>query len=260
MFRSVTVDDAMLRYEVRSDAGGPALFLLNPLAASLEIWDAQLELAKDFTLVRFDPRGHGGSTFGSKAELTIEDLARDACAVLDDAGIARAHICGLSIGGMAAMNIATSLPRRVGRLVLCATTPYMPTREMWQARIDTARREGLSTLVDGILQRWFTASFHQSHPSEIQRVRELLMRTDPKGYAASAAAVRDMDQRESINSISVPTLVIAGAHDPGVPPAQAEAITRAVKDSSLLILESAHLPNIEQAPAFNAAIKKFLLD
>jgi 3-oxoadipate enol-lactonase len=259
MLRTVRVDDAVLPYEVRSGSGGSALFLLNPLAASLEIWDAQLELEKHFTLIRFDPRGHGGSTLGSKTELTIADLAKDACAVLDDAGIKRAHICGLSIGGMVAMNIAASSPERLEKLVLCATTPYMPTREMWQTRIDTARREGLSNLVEGILQRWFTAKFHESHPGEVQRVRDLLMRTDPRGYAASAAAVRDMDQRESIKNISVPTLVIAGAHDPGVPPAQAETITRAVEGSSLLVFESAHLPNIEQAPAFNAAIKRFLL-
>src|SRR3954449_6371514 len=110
VFRSVEVDDAMIRYELRSNSSGPALLLLNPLAASLEIWDAQLELEKDFTLIRFDPRGHGESTVGSKAELSIEDLARDACAVLDDAGIQRAHICGLSIGGMAAMNIASHSP------------------------------------------------------------------------------------------------------------------------------------------------------
>jgi 3-oxoadipate enol-lactonase len=143
--------------------------------------------------------------------------------------------------------------------VLCAASPYMPTREMWQERIDTARRDGLASLVDGILKRWFTPAFHESNPVEVQRVRELLMNTAPAGYAASAVAVRDMDQRESIKSITVPTLVIAGAHDPGVPPSQAESITKAVKGSSLLVLDAAHLPNIEQAAAFNSAVTRFLL-
>jgi len=260
MFRTVKVDDAVLRYEVRGGSGRPALFLLNPLAASLEIWDAQLELEREFTLIRFDPRGHGGSTLGSKAELTIEDLARDALAVLDAAAIERAHICGLSIGGMMAMNMAVRFPARVQKLLLCATTPYMPTREMWQARIDTARRDGLKDLVDGIVQRWFTPAFHDSNPGEVQRVRGLLMKTDRLGYAASAAAVRDMDQRESIKHISAPTLVIAGAHDPGVPPSQAETIINAVKGSTLKVLESAHLPNIEQAGLFNSALKQFLVN
>lgn len=259
MFRTVKVDDAVLQYEVRDGSGGPALFLLNPLAASLEIWDAQLGLEKEFTLIRFDPRGHGGSTLGSKAELTIDELARDALAVLDDAKVERAHICGLSIGGMTAMSMAVQAPTRMQKLVLCATTPYMPTREMWQSRIDTARRDGLTNLVDGILQRWFTPAFHASNPGEVERVRGLLMKTDRLGYVASAAAVRDMDQREAIKSISAPTLVIAGAHDPGVPPSQAETIVRAVKGSTLNVVESAHLPNIEQAAAFNSALKQFLL-
>jgi len=259
MFGTVKVDDAVLRYEVRGKSGAPALFLLNPLAASLEIWDAQLDLEAEFTLIRFDPRGHGESTLGSKAELTIDDLARDAVAVLDAAGFERAHVCGLSIGGMTAMSMAVHSPARLQKLVLCATTPHMPTREMWQGRIDKARQDGLKELVDGILQRWFTPAFHASNPAEVQRVRGLLMKTDRFGYAASAAAVRDMDQRESIRNISVPTLVIAGAYDPGVPPSQAESITQAVKGSSLMVLDSAHLPNIERASAFNAAIRQFLL-
>lgn len=259
MIRTVRVDDdAMLRYEVRASSGGPPLLLMNPLAASLKIWDAQLELEKQFTLIRFDPRGHGGSTLGSKAELTIDELARDALAILDAAGFNSAHICGLSIGGMMAMSMAVNAPRRVQKVVLCATTPHMPTREMWQSRIETARREGLKDLIEGTLQRWFTPAFHQSNPDEVQRVRGLLMNTDPLGYVASAAAVRDMDQRESIKHISAPTLVIAGAHDVGAPPSQAEIIVRAVKGSTLTVLQSAHLPNIEQAAAFNSAVTQFL--
>jgi 3-oxoadipate enol-lactonase len=260
MFNTVQIEDAAIRYEVRKKSGAPALLLLNPLAASLEIWDAQLDdFGKEFTLIRFDPRGHGGSCLGTKAELAMVDLARDARAVLDAAEIERAHLCGLSIGGMTAMQMATLWPARVEKLVLCATTPYMPTVQMWQSRIDTALREGLSSLVGGVLQRWFTPQFHVSRPDEVERVRSMLMRTDPKGYAASAAAVRDMDQRDAIANISAPTLVIAGAHDPGVPPAQAERIVSSVRGSRLLVLESAHLPNIEQATAFNAAVKQFLL-
>jgi 3-oxoadipate enol-lactonase len=261
MFNTVQIDGAAIRYEVREKPGAPALLLLNPLAASLEIWDAQLEdLGKDFTLIRYDARGHGGSAVGNKAELAIADLANDARAVLAAAGIKRAHLCGLSIGGMAAMQMATLWPDCVEKLVLCATTPYMPPAQMWQDRIETALRQGISSLIEGALQRWFTPQFHASRPEEIERVRSMLMRTDPKGYAASAAALRDMDLRSSLANIAAPTLVIAGAHDPGVPPAQAEGITNSIRGSGLLVLDAAHLPNIEAAAAFNAAVKQFLLN
>lgn len=259
MFKTVQVDDAVLRYEVRGKAGATALLLLNPLAASLEVWDAQLEeLGRAFSLIRFDPRGHGESTVGSKAELTIEDLARDARAVLDAAGVKRAHLCGLSIGGMTAMKMATLWPERVEKLVLCATTPYMPTVQMWQERIGAALKQGLGTLVDGTLQRWFTPQFHATRPEDVQRVRTLLLKTDPRGYAASAAAIRDMDQRESIKGISAPTLLIAGALDPGVPPTQMELITASIKGARLRVLDAAHLINVEQPVAFNRAVLEFL--
>ena len=106
--------------------GAPALLLLNPLGTSLEIWDDSFAaLSERYEVVRFDKRGHGESTTGSKTELTMEQLARDALAVLDACGIARAHLCGLSIGGMTSMQIATLWPDRVLKIALCSTSPYM---------------------------------------------------------------------------------------------------------------------------------------
>lgn len=255
----VELDGFRLRYDVIEKTGAPALLLLHPLAANLTLWDPQVEeLRQHFTLVRFDARGHGDSTPGPTAELTMKQLAQDAVAVLDAAGIARAHVCGLSIGGMVAMQMATSWPARVDKLVLCATTPFMPTAEMWQERINTVRREGVAPLVDGILGRWFTPRFHAEAPEEVNRVRAMLLRTSPQGYVSSAAAIRDMDQRESIRSISAETLVIAGAHDQGASPAVAEAMAKAIPNARLEILDSAHLPNIEQRAKFNSTVVEFL--
>src|SRR5690606_29891295 len=133
-------------------------------------------------------------------------------------GIKRAHFCGLSIGGMIGMQVATAWPERVDKLVLCATTPFMPGAEMWNERIDTVRRQGIAPLVDGILGRWFTPRFHAEAPDDVARVREMLLKTSAQGYVGSASAIRDMDQRESIRSIRAETLVIAGEHDPGATP------------------------------------------
>ena len=84
---------------------------MNSLGTSLEMWDDQVEaLSERYELIRFDARGHGKSTVGSRAELTMEQLSNDALAVLDACGIARAHLCGLSLGGMTAMQIATHGP------------------------------------------------------------------------------------------------------------------------------------------------------
>jgi 3-oxoadipate enol-lactonase len=257
--KTVTTEDAQLRCEHLPQPGAPALLLINALGTSLEMWDDQVEaLSERYELIRFDARGHGKSTSGSRSELTIEQLAKDAVAVLDACGVARAHLCGLSIGGMTAMSIATQWPDRVLKLALCSTAPYMPSRETWNTRIETVLKQGLSPLVESILGRWFTQGFREQHPEKVDRIRQMLLSAEPKGYAACAAAVRDMDQRESIKSITATTLVIGGTQDPGTTPADATLIATSIPGAKRVMLEGAHLVNIEQADEFTRVLLEFL--
>jgi len=254
----VTSKDCQLRVEHTPRPGAPALLLLNPLGVSLDIWDEQLAaLSERYELIRFDARGHGKSTIG-EPEASIEMLANDALAVLEACGIARAHLCGISLGGMIAMHLAAHTPDWVLKVVLSNTTPYMPPRENWQQRIQTARTQGLEPLIEGTLGRWFTPEFHQAQPEKVAKVRALLRETSPAGYAACCAAIRDMDQRESIQNITAKTLVIGGSKDAGTTPAMAESIARSVPEAKLVMLDAAHLGNIERVDEFNAALIEFL--
>lgn len=255
----VTSQNAQLRIERTPLPGAPTLLLLNSLGVSLEMWDDQLQaFSERYDLIRFDARGHGKSTIGEYQEATIDMLARDALAVLDACGVARAHLCGLSLGGMIAMRLAAGWPDRVAKAVLCNTTPYMPPREMWDTRIQTALTQGVAPLIEGTLGRWFTPDFHQAHPDKVEKVRSMLRETQPAGYAACCAAIRDMDQRESIRRITAKTLVIGGTKDTGTPPAQQELIASSIAGAELVILEAAHLSNVERASEFNAAVLEFL--
>lgn len=255
----VTAEDAQLHYEHAPRPGAPALLMLNSLGTSLEMWDHQLaELSERYELIRYDMRGHGQSSPGLDQELTMEQLARDALAVLDACGVARAHLCGLSIGGMVSMHIATFWPDRVLKAALCSTSPYMPPRENWDSRIKTVTTQGMAPLVEGILARWFTPEFHTSQPVQVERIRAMLLETDPAGYAACAAAIRDMDQRVTIKTITTKTLVIGGMKDPGTTPAEAQLIASSIADAKLVMLEAAHLTNIERANEFNSALLEFL--
>lgn len=259
MMRTVSTEDAQLRCEHAPRPGAPALLFLNALSASLEMWDDQMALLQEqFEVVRYDVRGHGNSSIGSRAELTMEQLARDALTVLDACGIARAHLCGLSLGGMTAMHIARHWPDRVLKVALCNTAPYMPPRENWEARIKAARTQGLAELTEATLGRWFTPAFRTAEPERVERIREMLLGTDANGYAACCAAIRDMDQRESIKQINATALVIGGAHDASAPPAVAQAMTAAIPNARLVILEAAHLSNVERAGEFNATLLEFL--
>lgn len=255
----VTTEDAQLRCEHSPRPGAPALLLLNPLGTSLEVWDDQFQaLCERYELVRFDARGHGESTAGSKTELTLEQLARDALAVLDACGIARAHLCGLSIGGMTAMQVATLWPDRVLKIALCSTSPCMPSRETWNTRIETVRKQGMASLVDGILQRWFTTPYRMAHPEQAERIRAMLLAAKPQGYAACAAAIRDMDQRQSIKTITAKTLVVGGTQDPGTTPADHALIAASIPGAQLVMLEAAHLLHIERQQEFTETLLQFL--
>lgn len=252
-------NDVQLRYEHTPRPGAPALLLINSLGASLEMWDEQAEaLSERYELLRYDARGHGKSSAGSTREATMDDLARDALAVLDACGVARAHLCGLSLGGMTAMHIATQWPDRVLRIALCSASPYMPPRENWDARIRTVAEQGMGPLVEPTLERWFTPDFRAARPECVERVRQMLLSCDPRGYAACSAAIREMDQRESIKTITAQTLVIGGAKDPAIPPAQAELIANSIVGAKLVLLDAAHLSNIERADAFTATLLEFL--
>lgn len=257
--RIVKTQDVELRCEHMPRPGAPALLLINSLGTSLEMWNDQAEaFAERFELIRYDARGHGKSSLGTANELTIDQLARDALAVLDSCGIARAHICGLSLGGMTAMQIARHWPDRVLKIALCNTAPHMPGRERWQTIIATALTQGMAALTEAVLGRWFTPEFRAAQPVEVERIRQMLLSTDPRGYAACCTAIRDLDLREDIKSINAKALVIGGTKDPSTPPEHSELIARSIQDSKLVMLEAAHLSNIECAPQFTAALLEFL--
>jgi 3-oxoadipate enol-lactonase len=258
--KRVTTEDAELRCEHTPRPGAPALLLLNPLGSSLEIWDDSFPtLSERFEVVRFDARGHGESTTGSATELTMEQLARDALAELDACGIARAHLCGLSIGGMTSMQIATLWPDRVLKIALCSTSPYMATaRENWKTRMEPVRTQGVAPLIDGILQRWLTAPYREAHPDQVERIRAMLLTVKPQGYLACAAAIREMDQRESIKTITARTLVVGGTQDPGTTPADHALIAASIPGAQLVMLEAAHLLHIERQQEFTETLLQFL--
>lgn len=257
--KTIDREDVKLRFEHAPRPGAPALLFINSLGASLEMWDDQLDaLGERYELIRYDARGHGKSTAGARQEYTLEQLAQDAIAVLDACGIARAHVCGISLGGMTAMTLALHAPDRVLKLALCNTSTHMPPKDAWQSRIDDVLKNGMSAVTEGTLERWFTPAFREAKPDTIDRVRTMLMSTDPRGYAACAAAIRDMDLREAISPITAKTLVISGAVDPATPPTHSEHIASKITGAKLVTFDCAHLSNIECAKEFNAALLEFL--
>ncbi|MBN9083917.1 MAG: 3-oxoadipate enol-lactonase [Rhizobiales bacterium 62-17] len=238
--------------------GAPAVLMSNSLGTNLHMWDDQMDALKQrFRVIRYDSRGHGQSV-ADEGPYTIEQLSQDALAILDALNIKQAHYIGLSMGGMVGMWLLTHAPQRIGRAVLANTGAYLGGPDLWNARIRTAKSEGLAALTAATMDRWFTREFQERSPQAVDRVAQMFRATPPAGYAACAAAIRDMDQRDSIRAISNPVLVIVGTHDPATPPTMGGLIADHIKGSRLLALEAAHLSNIEASNSFNRAILSFL--
>jgi 3-oxoadipate enol-lactonase len=244
--------------DVEGVDASPALLLSNSLSSDSTMWDDQVPLwARRFRVVRYDPRGHG-RTAAPPGPYSIDDLGRDALAVLDHLGIARAHFCGLSMGGMVGMWLLTHAPERIDRAVLANTSAHMGPPDLWNGRIKLAREGGMEATVEPTVKRWFPAAFHVSAPATIDRMRDMIRRTSVAGYVGCCEAIRDMDQRESIRAIRRPTLVIIGAHDPATTPEAGRAIHAAIPGAAIAVLDAAHISNVEQPGAFTRAVEEFL--
>jgi 3-oxoadipate enol-lactonase len=254
------VDLAGTRFHYRIDgpAAAPVIMLSNSLGTNLTMWDSQLASLKTrYRLLRYDTRGHGESAVTS-GPYTIEQLARDALALLDALQIERVNFCGLSMGGMIGQWLGAHAPRRLSKLALANTTAKIGSPETYNARIDTVRNGGMVAITDAVLARWFTPAFLSASPTAVARVRAMLVGTPPDGYIACCEAIRDMDQRETIGGIGVPTLVIAGTHDVPTPPTDARFLADRIKGARYVELPAAHLSNIEAEQAFTSALTDFL--
>jgi 3-oxoadipate enol-lactonase len=236
----------------------PVLVLSNSLGTNFSMWDPQMpELQRHFRILRYDTRGHGQSSV-TPGDYTIEQLGRDALDLMDSLSIERVHFCGLSMGGMIGMRLAIHAPDRVHRLVLCNTAARIGTKEIWNARIATVRRDGMQSIAAAVIERWFTPEFRASNPEKVAPPQRMLENTSPEGYAACCAAIRDMDQCEVVAQIKAPTLVIYGKSDPVIPIPDAHFLAERIPGATEQALAAAHLSNIEQSDAFTKAVGDFL--
>jgi len=251
-------ENGPFHYELAGPSSAPVLLFSNSLGTDLSMWHPQAQtLAQDFRVLRYDGRGQGQSVI-APGPYTIDTLADDVLALLKELDVAKIHFCGLSMGGMVGMSLAMRAPERLEKLILCNTAPKIGTPAIWDARITAVRAGAMAAVVEGILERWFTPDFRKASSSSIEKTREMLLRSPVEGYIACCSAVRDMDARDGIASISVPTLIISGAHDPVTTPHDGHFMAGKIAGSVYKELPAAHLSNIEAAEAFTMEVLRFL--
>ena len=244
---------------VSGRADAPAVVLSNSLGSTHRMWDAQLaDLEQRFRVVRYDTRGHGGSPV-PEGPYVIDDLADDLVALLDRLDIAKAHLVGLSLGGMTVMRVAIRNPERVQRLALLCTGAQLPPASAWTDRAATVRAQGSAAVAAAVVQRWFTPAHLDAHPDVRSGYEQMIAATPAEGYAACCEAIAELDLREQLSDITAPTLAIAGTDDPATPPATLEEIVARIPGSRLLTVpQAAHLANVEQPAIITPALIEHL--
>jgi len=258
--RRVRVDDIELQVRV-DGSDGPWVVMAHALGANHTLWDAAARhLAPRYRVVRYDLRGHGGSSapLGTYSMLRMAD---DVAGLMDALAIPQAHFVGISLGGMIGQVLGVRHPERLLSLTLADTVDRTPleAHPMWYERIGQVEAHGMAGLADATLARWLTPAFRVDHPDETARIREMFVGTPVPGYVGAALAILAFDMARAIHRIHCPTLVVVGDEDAGSPLASAQAMAAAIPGARLEVLpQAAHLAPIERAEPFHAVLDAFL--
>jgi 3-oxoadipate enol-lactonase len=249
-----------LHYEQSGPLDAPALLLGASLGTTLEMWAPALPaLARRRRVVRFDHRGHGRSPV-PEGPYEIADLGRDVLGLLDRLGLERVSYAGVSLGGMVGLWLAAHAPERIERLVCICSSAHLPPPQAWADRADAVRAAGsVAVIADGVLERWFTPAYAQSHPDAIAWVGAMLRSSSPRGYAACCGTIERLDLRCDLESITAPTLAVGAVGDLAIPPAHSEAIAAGVPGARLeMLAHGAHLAAVECAGEVAELIERHL--
>ncbi len=261
MTKKIRVRGIEMAYEL--EGSGPPVVLLHGYPFNRSMWRAQVEaLQGSFRVITPDLRGLGETEGGAEAA-TMNEMAQDVAALLDELKITRVILGGLSMGGYVSLAFTRRFPLRVRSLVLADTRPQPDTDEARRAREEQAQKalkEGMTSITDIILKKALAPSTLAERPEIVARVREMIGATKPEG---AAAALRGMaarsDQTNFLASILAPTLIIVGSLDQLTPPKDAELMHGEIRGSRLVVIEgAAHVSNLERPEEFNRALTEFL--
>ena len=252
------IADSVHHYQAEGPSEKPAIVFSNSLGSDLRIWDGVASrLQLHFRVIRYDLRGHG-LTEAPAPPYSAADLARDVVALLDVLEIRDAVVCGVSVGGVIAQAVALNYSDRVRALVLSDTGARIGSAEAWQQRIDKVRAEGVESLVQMTMERWFAAGFRERFKADVRGYSLMLRHTSADGYVGTCAALREADFRQAVTGIGKPTLVLCGAEDIATPPEMGRELTGLIPGARFSLIDNAaHLPCVEQPAAVAERMTQF---
>jgi 3-oxoadipate enol-lactonase len=254
----VRINGVLLHYRLAGPEGAPGLVLVNALGTDARIWDKVVAaFATERRVLSYDKRGHGLSDTPPGA-YSLADHLGDLAGLIDHARLERVALAGVSVGGLIAQGFALAHPERLAALVLCDTAPRLGDAATWNGRIATVLDKGTAPLAEATMERWFGPRFRAEHADEVAGWRNMLLRTDPRGYGATCATLRDTDLGAQVGRIATPTLVVVGDEDGSTPVPLVRACAEAIPGARFEILGGAgHIPAIDRPEALVRLMRGF---
>jgi len=251
-----------INYQVDGREGGPWVTFITGIANDTTMWDGQIpELERDFRLLRYDSRGHGG-TQATEGDYRFDMLINDLVGLWDTLGISQSHLVGLGLGGSTAIGAAIQHPNRLLSLAACCCRADMTPEfaAVWPGFIEIVKSQGMEGMVEPTVERWFTDDFRASNQEVLDSVRAQIRGTSPLGYYGCIVAFLTLSFGNQIGSISVPTLFISGAEDErGGPPSIMQRLADSVPGARHVSVPNAgHICNIQNRNGFNHVLEEFL--
>jgi 3-oxoadipate enol-lactonase len=252
------VDGVQLHYA--QDGQGTDVILIHGLGGSLHDWDAYTPvLAKYHRVLRWDVRGFGESDKPS-GPYSPQLFARDLAGLAPACGVTRAHVIGISMGGVIAQRFALDYPDLVKSLTLISTSSEVGTqaRAAWEKMAAVIEQRGFSTTAD-FAQRIYAPSFAKTHPEAVQAMATRTAANDPRSYAAAARAIGSYNWTAELSRIQVPTLILQGLEDVLTPPGGSVRMSRMLPRARLLLMpECGHVVPEEKPELFTHTVLAFL--
>jgi pimeloyl-ACP methyl ester carboxylesterase len=253
-----------LYFEATGPPAKTPVVLLRPIAGTVELWgEFRTELARHFRVIACEARGIGRSP-PAAVPTTTRGMARDVAALLDELGVAGAHVFGLSLGGMVATWLAIERRDLVDRLVLGSTPPrglelLGAARKGPSFAICLARRAGDREAC--LAERALSRTFKQRQPDRTEQILAEVRRErgSLRSLVLHGAAGAAHDARSRLGEITAGTLCIAGEHDPLVGPEPMRVLCEAIAGARLHVMPATgHDLSLEQPHALAALVAEFL--
>lgn len=258
-----TCNKTLIAYRHRQGAG-PVVLFVHALGCDQSIWDDVIDaIGFSQATLTYDLRGHGASGTVKRGDgpLTIAALGEDLIALLETLGLAEIILCGVSIGGMIAQQVAASRPDLIRGLILSNTAARIGTAARWEERIGIVQKQGLPSIVDGVLDQWFPPAFKFAHPDAWAGHKVMLQRNDPITYVDACGALRDADLTKTTSGITHPTICISGGADGSLSPNEVAELAGYIKGAKHVTLEGVgHLPCLDAPAAMADAIRDLIAE